>query len=143
MTPKPKPKTAPLFEARPEPFEVFRVPTYERGLLCRSSREAYDVFKSFEDAGSEYFLVVLLNPKNEILGVRYCSGTIDSAAVYPRQIALAALQTQATSLILMHNHPSGDPDPSLCDREITRQIFKMAHVLEAKVLDHIIIGRNS
>ena len=69
-------------------------------------------------------------------------GTVDSSAVYPREILKQALRHDASSLIFVHNHPSGDPDPSESDRMITKELVFSASVMQLKVLDHIIIGNN-
>jgi DNA repair protein RadC len=68
-------------------------------------------------------------------------GTIDHAIVYPRRIIEAALEARAAGLILVHNHPSGDPSPSDDDRRLTRSIQEAARPLDIRVLDHIIVGR--
>ena len=67
---------------------------------------------------------------------------MDSSAVYPREVIKDALRYEASALIFAHNHPSGDPDPSLCDKEITRDLVFAARIIQIKVLDHIIIGNN-
>jgi DNA repair protein RadC len=69
-------------------------------------------------------------------------GTVDSSAVYPREIMKEALRWNATALIFAHNHPSGDPEPSACDREITKELVFAARIMQLKILDHIVIGNN-
>jgi DNA repair protein RadC len=111
---------------------------------CRSSREVFDyLYHSLRDLKKEKFKVLFLDPKNQIIEERTLfEGTVDSSAVYPREIMKEALRYDASALIFVHNHPSGDPEPSLCDREITRELVFAARVMELKVLDHIIIGNN-
>jgi DNA repair protein RadC len=111
---------------------------------ARSSREVFDyLYHSLRDQKREQFKVLFLDPKNQILEERTLfEGTVDSSAVYPREIMRDALRYDATSLIFVHNHPSGDPDPSLCDREITKELVFAAKVMQLKVLDHIVIGNN-
>lgn len=111
---------------------------------ARSSREVFDyLYHSLRDLKREHFKVLFLDPKNQILEERTLfEGTVDSSAVYPREIMRDALRYDATSLIFVHNHPSGDPDPSLCDREITKELVFAAKVMQLKVLDHIVIGNN-
>ncbi len=94
--------------------------------------------------GREQFRVLFLDRKNqliadEILGL----GTVDHAPVYPREIARRALELQASSLILVHNHPSGDPTPSRADIEVTREIIDALVSLEITVHDHLIAGKNA
>jgi DNA repair protein RadC len=111
---------------------------------CRSSREVFDyLYHSLRDLKKEKFKVLFLDAKNQIIEERTLfEGTVDSSAVYPREIMKEALRYDASALIFVHNHPSGDPEPSLCDREITRELVFAARVMELKVLDHIIIGNN-
>jgi DNA repair protein RadC len=111
---------------------------------ARSSREVFDyLYHSLRDLKREHFKVLFLDPKNQILEEKTLfEGTVDSSAVYPREIMKDALRYDATSLIFVHNHPSGDPDPSLCDREITKELVFAAKVMQLKILDHIVIGNN-
>jgi DNA repair protein RadC len=111
---------------------------------CRSSREVFDyLYHSLRDLKKENFKVLFLDPKNQIIEEKTLfEGTVDSSAVYPREIMKDALRYDATSLLFVHNHPSGDPEPSLCDREITKELVFAARVMQLKVLDHIIIGNN-
>lgn len=91
----------------------------------------------------EQFRVVFLNAKNEIIKDEILQeGTIDQTAVYPRKIIEQALQEKAAALILVHNHPSGHPEPSVQDRQLTTAIISAAATLDIRVHDHIIIGRN-
>jgi len=111
---------------------------------CRSSREVFDyLYHALRDLKKENFKVLFLDPKNQIIEEKTLfEGTVDSSAVYPREIMKDALRYDATSLIFVHNHPSGDPEPSLCDREITKELVFAAKVMQLKVLDHIVIGNN-
>jgi DNA repair protein RadC len=111
---------------------------------CRSSREVFDyLFHALRDLKKENFKVLFLDAKNQILEEKTLfEGTVDSSAVYPREIIKDALRFDASSLIFVHNHPSGDPEPSPCDKEITRDLVFAARVMQLKVLDHIIIGNN-
>jgi len=111
---------------------------------CRSSREVFDyLYHSLRDLRKEKFKVLFLDAKNQILEEKTLfEGTVDSSAVYPREIIRDALRYEASSLVFVHNHPSGDPDPSLCDKEITKDLVFAAKVMQLKVLDHIIIGNN-
>ena len=87
--------------------------------------------------------MLFLDAKNGILSVKTLfKGTVDSSAVYPREIIKEALLNNASSLIFSHNHPSGDPAPSENDKGITKELIAAARVMQLKVLDHIIIGDN-
>jgi DNA repair protein RadC len=69
-------------------------------------------------------------------------GTVDHAPVYPREVARRALELSAAAVILVHNHPSGDPKPSAADVAITREIVAATNAVHVKVHDHLVIGRN-
>ncbi len=91
----------------------------------------------------EQFRVVYLNAKNEVITDEIMQeGTIDQTAVYPRKIIKQALHEKAVALILVHNHPSGNPEPSVQDRQLTAAIISAAGTMDIKVHDHIIIGRS-
>jgi DNA repair protein RadC len=111
---------------------------------CRSSAEAFDyLYHAMRDLKRECFKVLLLDSKNQILEERTLfEGTVDSSAVYPREIMKEALRFNAAAMVFVHNHPSGDPDPSACDREITRELVFAARIMQLKVLDHLVIGNN-
>ena len=111
---------------------------------CHSSREVFDyLIHSLRDRRKEQFKVIFLDPKHQILEEKTLfEGTVDSSAVYPREVIRDALRFEASALIFAHNHPSGDPEPSLCDKEITRDLVFAARVVQIRVLDHIIIGNN-
>ena len=112
--------------------------------VCNSSREVFDyLYHSMRESLREKFKVLFLDAKNRIVDEQTIfEGTVDSSVVYPREIIKAALRHNAISLIFVHNHPSGDPLPSQCDREITKDLVFSAGVMQIKVLDHIIIGSN-
>jgi DNA repair protein RadC len=112
--------------------------------FCRSSREVFDyLYHSLRDLRREIFKVLFLDAKNQILEEKTLfEGTVDSSAVYPREIIRDALRYEASALVFVHNHPSGDPEPSLCDKELTRDLVFAARVMQIKILDHIVIGNN-
>jgi DNA repair protein RadC len=89
----------------------------------------------------EQFRVLFLDPKNRLIADEaQARGTVNHTPVYPREVVKRALELHATALILVHNHPSGDPTPSRADLEMTRQIQDAAAVLEIVVHDHLILG---
>ena len=90
----------------------------------------------------EEFYVLFLDKKNhinadELMG----SGTVDHAPVYPREVIKRALELSASALILVHNHPSGDPTPSKADIDMTNKLYALAGQFNIVVHDHLIIGR--
>ncbi len=89
----------------------------------------------------EVFKVVLLDVKNNILCVENISeGTISSAIVYPRDVFSRAIKSNCTSIILVHNHPSGESKPSIEDKSVTERLVKSGKILGIEIIDHIIIG---
>jgi DNA repair protein RadC len=90
----------------------------------------------------EEFRVLFLDRKNVLVADEVQSrGTVDHAPVYPREILKRALELSASAIILVHNHPSGDPTPSRADIEMTRDIAKAAQALGITIHDHLVIGR--
>jgi len=94
-------------------------------------------------APREQFRVLFLDVKNQLIADEVLNeGTVDHAPVYPREVARRALELSAAAVILVHNHPSGDPKPSAADIAITREIVAAAEAVSVKVHDHLVIGRN-
>lgn len=91
----------------------------------------------------EHFRVVLLDTKNQIIVTEEISvGTLNASIVHPRDVFRAAIKRNANSIILIHNHPSGDPTPSREDINISHRLLEAGNLIGIKVLDHIIIGDN-
>src|ERR1700761_1718975 len=91
----------------------------------------------------EQFRVLFLDKKNQlILDEQLGSGTVDHAPVYPREVARRALELSASAVILVHNHPSGDPTPSAADIAMTRQVVDALRPLRISVHDHLVVGRD-
>ncbi len=90
----------------------------------------------------EQFRVLFLDKKNQLLADEVQqTGTVDHTPVYPREVMRRALELSATAIILVHNHPSGDPTPSRADIEMTRTIIEVGKPLGIAVHDHLVIGR--
>lgn len=89
----------------------------------------------------EHFALMLLDSQHRVLECNVIfSGTIDGASIYPREIVKAALYANAAAVILAHNHPSGQAQPSAADRRITERIKSALALLDIRVLDHVIVG---
>ena len=94
-------------------------------------------------ADREQFRLLFLDKRNALIADEVQqSGTVDHTPVYPREIVRRALELSATAIILVHNHPSGDPTPSSADITMTREIIEVAKPLGIAVHDHIIVGRD-
>jgi DNA repair protein RadC len=103
--------------------------------LLREDNRAYQV---------EYFQVILLNTRRRLISVVPLSqGTLDSILVHPREVFRSAISAGAAALILVHNHPSGDPTPSEADIKVTRDLIRAGQLLKIDVLDHVILGHRT
>ncbi|NLZ54366.1 MAG: DNA repair protein RadC [Thermoanaerobacteraceae bacterium] len=92
----------------------------------------------------EHFKTILLNTKNHVISIEDISvGSLNSSIVHPREVFKPAIKRSSASVILVHNHPSGDPTPSKEDIEVTSRLINAGNILGINVLDHIIIGNNS
>lgn len=97
---------------------------------------------SLQHEPREQFRVLFLDNRNQLLLDEVQNrGTVDHAPVYPREVVRRALELSAKNLIIVHNHPSGDPTPSRADIDMTRQIVEAAQALTITVHDHLIVGR--
>ena len=113
------------------PRAVIRSPSDARNLLSAEMR----------DLDKEHFRAILLDTKNQVLGVETVSvGSLDSSLVHPREVFKGAVKRSAAAIILVHNHPSGDPTPSGDDIRITRQLIQAGRIMGIEVLDHLILG---
>ena len=105
---------------------------------------AAGVWQRFPDAATwprEHFLVLHLDGKNRLLGIEETSvGTATAALVHPREVFLGAILANAASVILAHNHPSGDPTPSAEDAALTARLRQAGELLGVRVLDHVVLG---
>ena len=118
------------------------------GFKYRNITSALDVFNMFKDdfqhEKQEKFMVLLLDTKNNILNIdmkEVTKGLLNSSLAHPREIFKKAIKESANSIILVHNHPSGDPTPSSEDIEITEKLTEAGKMLGIKVLDHVIISK--
>ena len=121
------------------------------GLYCNnyisSPEDATEIAaKHFEDMASdrEVFSVILLDVKNRVIGINVVSiGSLTASVVHPREVFKAACLANAASIILTHNHPSGDPAPSKEDISVTTRLIQAGRLMDIPVLDHIVIGDNT
>ncbi len=108
-----------------------------------SSRDVYQMFQHLMSNPREVFLCLHLNSKNTIVCVDPVSqGSLNASIVHPREVFSSALLSAAAGLIFIHQHPSGDPEPSREDIELTTRLQDGAKLLGIRVLDHIIIGED-
>ncbi|MGO8701158.1 MAG: RadC family protein [Limisphaerales bacterium] len=92
----------------------------------------------------EHFQAVLLNTRRKLIRVEMISqGLVDTILVHPREVFKRAIAANASALVLVHNHPSGDPSPSEADVRVTRDLIRAGQLLKIEVLDHVILGRRA
>ncbi|EMR73850.1 DNA replication and repair protein RadC [Thermoplasmatales archaeon SCGC AB-539-N05] len=130
-------------------FEIFRRANrlMSKGFKVKI-KSAEDVYNYFKDElvvkNKEHFYALFLDTKNRIIGEELISvGTLNSSLIHPREVFNPAIKASANSIILVHNHPSGDNSPSNEDEEVTKIIKDAGDILGIKVLDHIIIGKEN
>jgi len=112
--------------------------------IYKSAREIFDyLYHSMRDLKKEVFKVIYLNNQNQIIETEdLFEGTINSISISPREVIESAIKNNAASLIFTHNHPSGNPEPSDSDSELTKDLVYAGSIMQIRVLDHIIIGEN-
>lgn len=114
--------------------------------IIKSPEDAAKVGKDFmriHEEPEEYMYMLCMNNKNRITGVFEIShGNVNSSIVGPREVFQKALLANAVNIILLHNHPSGDPSPSSEDVKITKRLVEAGNIIGVHVLDHLIIGDN-
>ncbi|MCP4324275.1 MAG: JAB domain-containing protein [Alteromonadales bacterium] len=114
----------------------------QKGLALTSAQQTKDFLSAKMHAYPyEVFAALLLDTRHQIICFHeFFFGSIDSATVHPRIIAQKVLHENAAAIILVHNHPSGDPTASICDKKITQKIVDTMSLIDVRVLDHFIIG---
>lgn len=128
-------------------FELGRRQDLEQGhkeITVESPDSIVKVIRaSIKDKAKEHFKLILLNTRNRIIGISTISiGTLDANLVHPREVFKDAISHNAASVILVHNHPSGNREPSEDDLEITKRLVEAGRILGIEVLDHIIITKD-
>lgn len=109
-----------------------------------SAKDVYDYFDHLRNAKKEHFICLCLNAKNKLIKEETVAiGGLFSNLLHPREIFVPAISSSTASIILAHNHPSGDPEPSKEDLSFTKRIAECGVLLGIEVLDHIIIGYKS
>jgi DNA repair protein RadC len=94
-----------------------------------------------QDKAAEEFHILYLNTKNQVIGMEMVSkGTLNASLVHPREVFKGALLANANALILAHNHPSGNVEPSSADKQVTETLVKAGKLMDVKIIDHLIIG---
>ena len=112
-------------------------------IFIKNSQDAYSVLKYIGKRKQEHVVALFLNSRFEVISKKtICIGTLDGVNVLPRDIIIPALEFNASSVVLAHNHPSGDSRPSMEDVEITRRINSALELVGLTLLDHIVVAKN-
>jgi DNA repair protein RadC len=116
---------------------------YMNKKVLNSPKVVFDLLKEIQDLDREIFFVLTLNANNQLINIHIVSiGILNSALVHSREVFRPAIIDNAYSIILVHNHPSGNPEPSEEDTKITKELKNAGEIIGIKILDHIIIGNN-
>lgn len=118
-------------------------PCFEENFTIKSPYDIYDyLIGDVQHLKQEHFIVVALNTKNNVLFKETVSiGSLDFSVAHPREVFRPLIKRAAFCCILSHNHPSGDPTPSIQDIEVTKRMVEAGELLGIKVLDHIVLGQ--
>jgi DNA repair protein RadC len=122
-------------------------PLPEAMQMCDTPERAADYWRTHVvttphfDPERECFVVLMLNTRRRVRGHHFVSiGTLDSLLICPREVFRVAVVAAAAAIVVMHNHPSGEPTPSDSDIKVTRDLIRAGQLLKIEVLDHVIIG---
>jgi DNA repair protein RadC len=147
------PRKRPVFTGvfNPKEFKLLALrecPTPAEMQLCDTPDKAAAYWQSHVTAHPcfnrdvECFVVLLVNTRRRIQGHCFIStGTLDTILVHPREVFRPAVVGAAAAIVIMHNHPSGDPTPSEADIKVTRDLIRAGQLLKIEVLDHVIMGQ--
>lgn len=136
-------KAATVLAALELGFRMAERPSEPRFAIRSPQDVATYVMPRLRYENKEHFMIMLLNAKNHVLALSTISvGSLSASIVHPREVFREALSHSAASVLLIHNHPSGDPSPSKEDALVTQKLVQAGEVMDIAVLDHIIIGDN-
>jgi DNA repair protein RadC len=140
----------------PRPAKEYKVvavrecPLPDDMQLCDTPQKAADYWRlhvqtiPYFNSECECFATLLLNTRRRVKGHQLVSiGTLDTLLVHAREVFRAAIVAAAAALVIMHNHPSGEPTPSEADIKVTRDLIRAGQLLKIEVVDHVIVGQNS
>lgn len=115
-----------------------------KNRVVRSPEDGYELMKEFlGDVDREHFIVVCLDTKNQPTALNVCHiGSLNASIVHPREVMKPAILSNAASILVGHNHPSGNPEPSHEDIQVTRKLVEAGKIMGIDVLDHIVMGED-
>jgi DNA repair protein RadC len=139
-----------MTDFNPKEFKVVALrdcPVPESMRICETPDQAADYWRlhvathPYFNPECECMVVLLLNTRRRVKGHQLLSiGTMDTILVHPREVFRVAVVSSAAAVVLMHNHPSGDPTPSEADIKVTRDLIRAGQLMKIDVLDHVIMG---
>jgi DNA repair protein RadC len=134
-----------LIKAALETGKRLFLETFNEKQKISTSEEIYDLFRlHLRDSDREIFKIILLTSRNQIiLEKTIFEGSLTESLVNPREVVKEALNHAAAGIIFVHNHPSGDPSPSMEDKQITTRLKMACELIGIRVLDHVIVGRET
>ncbi len=136
-------KTATIMAAVELGLRLAQKPSSDRFIIRTPEDVAEYAMPRLRYEQKEHFAIMLLDTKNHVLSFPDISiGSLNASIVHPREVFRCAISNCASSIVLVHNHPSGDPTPSREDLQVTSRLVKAGQILDIEVLDHIIIGDN-
>lgn len=129
----------------------FKTALIQLPLVCESSgapvstpADVHRVCCDIADLAQETFAVLCIDGRNRLINRHLVAvGLVGSCPVHPREVYRGAIESGASAVVLAHNHPSGDPTPSVEDLRVTRQLIEAGTIIGIRVMDHVIIGRAS
>jgi DNA repair protein RadC len=121
-----------------------RVNLDQKAIKINSPEDAFKVLSFIRNKKREYFVALYLDAENKLIAQKVISiGSLEASIVHPREVFYPAIKHRASAVIIAHNHPSGNLEPSRGDLEITRKIIRAGEVLGIELLDHVIITKES
>jgi DNA repair protein RadC len=123
-------------------FEANSVRESSGKVSCRAPEDIYREMAGVGKLAQEAFFVITLDTKRKIINKHLCGlGLLDQCNVHARETFIHAISDNAAAVILVHNHPSGDPTPSKDDCDMTRRLVEAGRIIGIQVMDHVVIGR--
>lgn len=124
--------------------ELTKEENKEFNVNVESPKSAIELLRDkLQDYKKEHFKIIMLNSRNKVINIEDVSvGTLNTSLVHPREVFEPAIRHHSASVIIVHNHPSGDPEPSDDDLKMTKKLVESGKILSIEVVDHIIIGKD-
>ncbi|NQU77179.1 DNA repair protein RadC, partial [Candidatus Falkowbacteria bacterium] len=114
----------------------------KKTVLLMTPEEVFIELKDFRNHKKEHFVIFYLNSRNQEIEREIISvGTLNANLVHPREVFESAIQHSAAQVLIAHNHPSGDPEPSETDLSVTKRLVEAGKILGIEVVDHVVIGK--